>query len=233
MAIHPQKTKFMLITTRQKRQNLRLKLPPININNQIIDEVNDHKVLGVTVDNNLSWSEHVSVLSKNISQKVYQLSKIKHYLDLHSRKLFFLAYIQSSIDYASTIWGSASANTIKPLLSLHKRALKFVLNKTTSLTNVDYKQSNILPLDKRLVYNKGVMMHKIMTGQAPPSLIHTFSTNENRNARKLNIPLPRIDLYKSSLAYSGSLLWNLLPMSIKQQQNDKTFKTHYFKNLFQ
>jgi hypothetical protein len=233
MAIHPQKTKFMLITTRQKRQNLRLKLPPININNQIIDEVNDHKVLGVTVDNNLSWSEHVSVLSKNISQKVYQLSKIKHYLDLHSRKLFFLAYIQSSIDYASTIWGSASAKTIKPLLSLHKRALKFVLNKTNSLTNVDYKQSNILPLDKRLVYNKGVMMHRIMTGQAPPSLIHTFSTNGNRNARKLNIPLPRIDLYKSSLTYSGSLLWNLLPMSIKQLQNDKTFKTHYFKNLFQ
>jgi hypothetical protein len=172
----------MLITTRQKRQNLQLKLPPININNQIIDEVNDHKVLGVTVDNNMSWSEHVSVLSKNISQKVYQLSKIKHYLDLHSRRKKIQAYIQSSIDYASTIWGSASANTIKPLLSLHKRALKFVLNKTTSLTNVDYKQSNILPLDKRLVYNKGVMMHRIMTGHAPPSLIHTFSTNENRNA---------------------------------------------------
>jgi hypothetical protein len=120
MATHPpKKNKFMPITTRPKRQNLRLKLPPIHINNQTIDEVNDHKVLGVTVDNNLSWSEHVSVPSKNISRKVYQLSKFKHYFDLHSRNLFYLAYIQSSIDYASTIWGSASASTIKPLLTAY------------------------------------------------------------------------------------------------------------------
>jgi exonuclease III len=202
MAIHPQKTKFMLITTRQKRQNLPLKLPSIKINNQIIEEVDSHKILGITVDNNLSWSEHMTVLCKNISQKVYQLSQIKYFLDPYSKKLFFLAYIQSSIDYASTIWDSASANTLKPLLSLHKRAIKIILNKSESLTNFDFKQSNILPLDKRLNYNKGVMMHKIMKGNAPPSLTNTFSANENRDISKLYIPLPRIDLYKSSLAYS-------------------------------
>ena len=36
MSFHPDKTKFMLITTRQKRQNLPLKCPPISIGNQTV-----------------------------------------------------------------------------------------------------------------------------------------------------------------------------------------------------
>ena len=228
MVLHPQKTKCMLITTRQKRQNLSHELPPIYIKNQTIEQVTHHKVLGVTIDNNLSWYHHIHNLCKLIAPKVYQLSKIKHFLDFHSRKLFFQAHIQSSIDYASTLWDSASANTMKHLLSLHKRALKLILLKNTTLSKTDYNQLNILPLQSRLKYNKGLMMHKIMTGKAPPTLNDKFSIVNSRNTRKLCIPIPRIDLFKSSLCYSGSTLWNSLPESIKLIQCTTTFKKHYF-----
>jgi len=99
MSLHPDKTKFMLITTRQKRQNLPLKCPPISIGNQTVTEVDNHKGLGVTIDCNLSWSSHVIALCKSISKKMYQISKIKHFLNLYARKLFFHAHIQSIIDY--------------------------------------------------------------------------------------------------------------------------------------
>ena len=132
MSLHPDKTKFMLITIRQKTQNLPLKCPPISIGNQTVNEVDNHKVLGVTTDCSLSWSTHVTASCKSISKKIYQLSKIKHFLNLHARKLFFLAHVQSSIDYGSTLWDSASANTLETLVSLHKRALKAILLKTTS-----------------------------------------------------------------------------------------------------
>jgi hypothetical protein len=76
-------------------------------------------------------------------------------------------------------------------------------------------------------------MHKIMKGNAPPSLTNKCSANENRDISKLNIPLPRIDLYKSSLAYSGSLLWNSLSKPMKQHQHITKFKEHYFQSLLQ
>ena len=97
MSLHPDKTKCMLITTRQKRQNLPLKCPPISLENQTVNEVDNHKVLGLTIDCSLSWSSHVTALCKSISRKIYQLSKIKHFLNLHARKLFFHAHIQSII----------------------------------------------------------------------------------------------------------------------------------------
>ena len=162
----------------------------------------------MTIDCNLSWS--------SISKKVYQLSKIKHFENLHAEKLFFHAHIQSIIDYGSTLWDSARANTLKPLVSLHKTALKAnLLKKHTTLAISDYNFSVILPLKERLNYNKGVLIHKIMSGKVPPSLRAKFSLNQSRHPEKLNIPIPRIDLFKSSLVYSGSVLWNSLPDSLR------------------
>ena len=44
MALHPDKTKFMLITTRQKRQNIVSYLHPLIVQGNIIEEVQNHRV---------------------------------------------------------------------------------------------------------------------------------------------------------------------------------------------
>ena len=85
MALNPKKTKFMLITTRQKRQNIKNSFNPIIIENTAIKEVDSHKLLGLTIDNNLSWANHVTNICNQISKKVFLLSRIKHMLNYHSR----------------------------------------------------------------------------------------------------------------------------------------------------
>ena len=219
------------MTTRQKRQTMTMKLPPIYIHSKVVEEVSSHKILGITLDNNLSWCNHVDDLCKKVSVKVFQLSKIKHFLNMHARKLFFQAHIQSTIDYASTLWDSTSANTLKPLVSLHKRALKLIILKTSTLNASDYKTLDILPLKNRLKYNKGLLMYKIMSGNAPPNLTSSFSISSySHYANKINLPIPRIDLFKSSLKYSGTILWNTLPESLKTSGHI-TFKTRLHTHL--
>ena len=90
--------------------------------------------MGVTIDNNLSSTSHVNELTKRVSQKLYQLSKIKHILKAH---IFFHAHIESVTDYASTLLDSASTNTSKPTASIHKRAIKLTLLKSRALTAHD------------------------------------------------------------------------------------------------
>jgi hypothetical protein len=68
MALNANKTEVMLITTRQKRQNLKSSLPKIKISNQDLQEISHHKVLGVTIDN-LSWSNQVQNICKTDSKK--------------------------------------------------------------------------------------------------------------------------------------------------------------------
>ena len=124
MVLSSEKTKYMLITTRQKRQNISSNPPCLYIKDKLIEEVDNHKVLGLIIDNNLSWSCHLRSLSKNISQKVFQLSQIKHFLDTDSRKMFFEAHIKSVIYFCSTIWDGTSDNSMKFLHRVYKRAIK-------------------------------------------------------------------------------------------------------------
>ena len=57
---------------------------------------------------------------------------------------------------------------------------------------------------------------------------HNLRDSEN----KLNVPLPRINYYKNSFSYSGSILWNRLrlPRDIRQAESVGLFK-HLIKEV--
>ena len=152
MSLNISKTKCMFVTTRQKRQKMHSPFAPLYIRGQKLEEVTSHKVLGVTIDNNLSWSEHVIELGKRISKRIYQLRKIKHFLNLHSRKLFFHAHILSLINYASTLWDNTSETNLKHISRLHKRAIKLIRLNSNTLTGADYKDLDIFPLKDNLFF---------------------------------------------------------------------------------
>ena len=98
-----------------------------------------------------------------ISIKVLQLSKIKHFVNFHARKIFFDAHIQSLTDCGSTLWDSASKNSLKPLHIINKRSLKLIFLKQSSLGQDDFNLLNVLPLHAKLKYNKGIYMQKMET----------------------------------------------------------------------
>ena len=102
---------------------------------------------------------------------------------------------------------SASANTLKPLATIHKRALKLTLLKSTSLTAHDYKVLDVLPLKLTLEFNKSIVVHKTVTGYAPSTLKFNFLSKQKRHSRKrMVVPRARLNLSKCSLMYSGKYL---------------------------
>ena len=70
MALHPDRTKFMFIATRQKRQNIVSYLHSLTVQGITIEDVQNHRVLGVIVANNLCWTPHVNSLCKKKSTKM-------------------------------------------------------------------------------------------------------------------------------------------------------------------
>ena len=159
------------------------------------------------------------------------MSKIKHFLNLHSRKIYFHSFIEPHINYASSIWDGASENTLKPLSTLYRRALKLVLLKSSKLTTNDYSTLEILPFTLKLKFNKAAFMFKILSGNSPQSLMSKFVVNDQRHVHKIVLPLPRIDLFKTSLVYSGGALWNDILSKHITTNTFRSFKNSYRKHL--
>ena len=89
MVLNSIKTKVMLITTSQKRQ----RLPNTSFNLKYMDEtlkmISNDKILGVFVDENLTWPDHVKHICKKVSSYIWLLSKIKHFLPQEHRIQFY------------------------------------------------------------------------------------------------------------------------------------------------
>ena len=84
--------------------------------------ISNDKILGVFVDNNLTWSNHIKYLTKKIASSIWLLSKIKKFLSQAHRVQFYKLYIQPHIDFCNIVWGSSSeANKLKDYKNVHVR----------------------------------------------------------------------------------------------------------------
>ena len=59
LSLNVAKTEFMVISSRQKLQSLNDKTVNINVEGVKINQTDHSKALGLNIDENLSWKEHI------------------------------------------------------------------------------------------------------------------------------------------------------------------------------
>jgi hypothetical protein len=106
MVINGEKTKSMVICTYQKSTKICSSELHINYNNTVLENVESKRLLGVIVDNHLCWKVHINDLASNLSKLIALFRRIKMYLPLQTRILFYKTFFQPMIDYCYTVWGN-------------------------------------------------------------------------------------------------------------------------------
>ena len=61
--------------------------------------------LGIVINNRFSWTDHIDYIRDKISEKLSLLRRIKSYLPLNARIMFFNSFILPLFDYGDIIWG--------------------------------------------------------------------------------------------------------------------------------
>ena len=171
MVVHPGKTKSMVLASREKYQ-LKPLILNLTLGTNITEQVREHRVLGITIDEELKWQRHTDNICKQVARNLFLLGQLRKYVDSNCRKLFFNAHLMVHINYASTEWSNASEVYLKnkqqnPLNSLHRGATKLILPDHSLTTRAKLKKSDILPLQVQSVYNTAVLMFKVHMGWAP------------------------------------------------------------------
>ena len=233
MKIHPDKTKCIVITTRQKEQRTHPTLT-LTLGTNLIEQVESHKMLGLLIDSRLTWNNHIESLIKRVSKNIFLLTKLKRYASTENLKLYFDAHIMSHVNYVSTIYDGCSKENFKSINAVHRKAVRHLnsIGPREELTQDHFKSLGILPLEKQFKLNKAVLIHKIYYEKAPPYLFNLIEkTTDRYGSKNLNLPLCRIDLTQNSLSFSGSLLWNNLPKDLKSIISTNSFKNKLRKLL--
>ena len=68
LCLNIEKTEFSLFHRASRRNDLLLVLPKLSVNNQIIQRQSSIKFLGILLDENLSWKEHLKLTRNKIAK---------------------------------------------------------------------------------------------------------------------------------------------------------------------
>ena len=93
IAINVTKSKIMFVTSKHNHSIIPQDFPGISDKDSHISVSNSEKLLSVTIDNTLSWSTEVDSVINKCNTYLYCLSRIKSFLYVENRKLFYNAYI--------------------------------------------------------------------------------------------------------------------------------------------
>ena len=96
MVLHPANTKSMLLATRQKHP---LRPLHLNLKNSHIEQVYEHRHIGVIIDDEFSWRPHITGTCKIVSNKSVSVVTAQTL----SASCFTNAHISLHLTYASIV----------------------------------------------------------------------------------------------------------------------------------
>ena len=122
------------------------------------------------------------------------------------------------------------------VVKLQKRAARSILDKPIETPSVElFSELKWMMFPDRVIYQKAMLMYKIMHNLAPSYLSNIFTLSSEVHERSLRsttenllyVPKPKIELYRNSLAYSGSKIWNSIPEHIRNSTSLQQFRKNY------
>lgn len=75
-------------------------------NGEKIELVTEYKLLGLVLDNHLSWDPHVNSLLSTLNRLKFVFRKLNRLLPIYCMRMLYFSYVQSRMCYGIIVWGS-------------------------------------------------------------------------------------------------------------------------------
>ena len=122
LTINNSKTKVLLFT-KMKVQSSELE---VLFNGSRIEFVNKFKYLGVFLDNNLSYSDHIDHISSKLSKAIGVMYRLAPNVPTSVLSSLYYALIYPHLIYCNICWGSAFQTHLNKIFLLQKKAVRIV-----------------------------------------------------------------------------------------------------------
>ena len=221
LSLNIDKSNFVIFHPSQKKVQY-----PINliINNKILEEKKYVKYLGIIMDCNLNWKQHIHELSKKVSRSIGILSKLRHYVPQSILIQIYYSIVFPFLIYGVLIWGNTYKSNIYPLVILQKKAIRIItFSHFQSHTSPLFKKFNLLKLPDIVYLYTAVFMHQFHKGNLPEKFNNYFTLVSNQHSYNTRLaskatfilPLVRTNYGLFNIRFCGPKVWNSIEESLK------------------
>jgi hypothetical protein len=190
-----------------------------------------YKLLGIYLDENLSFDQHCIYVCNKLAQSSYIINKVKNTLPKSSLRLLYYSLFNSHLLYCLPLYSCTTSKNLKKIIVMQKKVIRVICNAGYNEHSEPlFEQINILPFEKMVIYAKSLLTHAIIHKYGPPSLHNQWMFNnernvniELRNEQDIYVPMAISEQLKRLPYFSFAHNWNNLIYE-KQYPNPTTFK---------
>ena len=188
-------------------------------------------LLGITIDSELNFENHLSAICNKVSRKINALGRIANSMSLEKRRIVMKTFIESQFNYCPLIWMFHSRTINNKINRLHERALRIVYSDFKSFFEGLHMKDNSFSIHERNIQSLAKEIYKFLNGLSPSFLNNVFHKNisnsyDTRNHKKFDSRNPRKVRYGTeTTSYIARKIWSKVAKTMKMRSSLESFKT--------
>ena len=205
---------------------------PISFDGSIVFPENNINILGLNINNKLSWKPHITSVAKAASKKLGILFRLRGFFSSEQLLQLYKGLIRPCMEYCSHIWGHSGSTFL--LDRVESKAKRLINNPflTNSLDSLSLRR-DVGALSLFYRYYGGSCSNEL-SSRIPPPLRRPRLTRGAVSSHQFCVEIsnPRIARCGASFFPATSSLWNSLPSNVfPTEYNLHHFKSHVCAHL--
>ena len=201
----------------------------IEVDHEIIENSKTVKLLGITIDNQLNFTEHVSNICKKASAKLHAIARISNHMNEQKLRLLMKLFFESQFSYCPLVWMFHSRTLNNRINRLHERALRLVYKDTELTFEQLLEKDNSFTIHHRNLQRLATEIYKVINNESPLIMKLVFPDTINPYNLRNNNPFISTNVHSvhngtETISYRGPQIWALIPEDIKKSNSTAKFK---------
>jgi len=231
LCINTEKSKFIIFRNQKNINKINSCEINIKINNISLQNVENIKYLGVMIDKNLDFKNHIKYIQNKMSKKVFFLIRAGKHLSTYAKLLIYKTIIIPQIDYCATLLLSIPKYMIQELQIIQNRAMRIIL-KCNRYTPITLMLNNLseFSVHQKILYKSVEFIYKIRNKMLPQYLqknltfVRDIHQHNTRNRENYAVQTFNSTNKNNTLFAKGIKIFNDLPNDLKNCKHFKQFK---------
>jgi len=229
LSLNIDKTQFMIVRPKVFNDDNN-NITDIQVGDRTITKAKCAKFLGITIDDELGWTEHINNIAKKISSGSYVLSTMKRFIPMENLKSLYFTLVHAHLSYGLVLWGSAYKYKLLRLEVIQKKCIRHICCANyRDTTSPLFKSLRIIKFADMYSQQVCKFMYSHKSGELPKSLDALFTSNASihghntRQRHDAHITARNSGFIAKCIIHAGPKLWHELPLDIRMINS----KSHY------
>ncbi len=239
LSLNLSKTKVMFMGTSHKTQETAV--IEVKCKGEVVSKVNTFKYLGIMVDNNLKFGEHVEYTKKKLFAKMKSLARVRQFVSRGLALQLYQTLIIPHMDYGDIIYDAIGVVDSQKLQMLQNQCLRICCNADPRTPiNTLHQECNLPKLQTRRKLHVCNFVYAGMKGLSSNKVNTMFNTVTNNHglatracsSNTLKVPTTRLKICEQNVKIRGARYFNALPVDVRNAPGSDSFKSRAKKHLY-